>query len=869
MTSLAPSTTIKKKARRVFGDVAVMDDDYLQQGDRSLTYSPSPCKTLDEEDDDDDNAQQQQQQHDEAKPSGNSTSNTKKLSPLIEDCNSSRSSSSSSSSSTSNSSASNSTKNSTDSQLKENNSNRTNSSDSSSINNNNSDITTIPAKKNTHKQQLSIQERVRNMRQQQRSPFRRSPLRRDLVQKTQAAINKASRSINHSLTAALQAKQAHHVRKSRTTANVRRNWQRDTTEAKAFQQQAEKNRREILSLQRQLSSQCSQQRARQDVQQRLQMLQKLEEESQFQSQVFREHQRALRQEKDETRRRSVAARAQLRANHREGTEKLRQQEKEEEQAIWEERYESSVAQQTFQKRQAQKRRQSFAFRRGDARRIRELHATMQAEALQQEHASFELKWAGEKDAEDYQRQLAQARRDSLAGRNAHAKKQRDQESQQLSEQSQADHESYELKWAGERDAEAYQRKLQEERRQSLAGRNQHGRRQREQAHQEHFDALAQEHESYELKWAGEKDAEEYQRQLEKQRRDSFAFRHQEGKRQRDLEQQQNSEQMQAEHESYELKWGGEKDAEEYQRLLEKQRRQSLAGRNLEGRRQRLEAEQGESEALLAEHQSYELKWAGERDAEAYQRKVERLRRESLARRNAESVHHAQVMEELRVLAREQETESYVLKWAGEKDAKDYLARMAEERRQSLQLRGKQTVHHRQVESEQHDRELMQAHQDEDLRAKDQKEVEAYRAECAERDRKSLEYRRKEARAQRIQEEERLLKQQERDAQGFALESDAHRDVEEYVKECKQRRRLSLAFRAKEKRHHARWTKEQRERELDHRSSLVHDRLMDQRHVELARQQERAKSALNALRHGGAFASGNSNNNNPFATVLFQ
>lgn len=36
---------------------------------------------------------------------------------------------------------------------------------------------------------------------------------------------------------------------------------------------------------------------------------------------------------------------------------------------------------------------------------------MQAEALQQQHAHFN---AGEKDAEDYQRQLAQVRRESLA-----------------------------------------------------------------------------------------------------------------------------------------------------------------------------------------------------------------------------------------------------------------------------------------------------------------------------------------------------------------------------------------------------------------------------------------------------------------------
>ena len=835
---------MKKKARRVFGDVAIDDD-----MDSSLSYSPSPCKMFDDEISGDEKL-------------------AKTLSPIMEDCNSgspymSSSSSNSASSASVEMEAAN-------VELKENTSNH---SSNNSLDFSSTSKSTIHKSFSTmeqyaqRKKQSSMQERIQSMRQQQErhSPVRRSPLRRDLVQKTQCAINRASRSVNQSLLAARQAKQANHAQKTRTTAHVRRHWKQDAAEAKALQQQAEKNRREILALQQQLSSQCSRQRASQDLQQRFQSLQKTEEESQFQSQTFREYQKAIKQQKDDCRRRSIATRAQLRANHREGSEKMRQHEKEELQAILDERYESMVAQHAFHHQQVTQRRQSFAFRLGDAKRIRELHSTWQAEALQQQHTSFELKWAGEKDAEAYQRQLEKERRESLAGRNASAKEQRERMFQQRSTQMQAEHDSYELKWAGEKDGENYQQQLQEERRKSLAGRNQNGRQQHEQVKQEQCDTLAQEHESYELKWAGEKDAEEHQRKLLEERRQSLAFRNQEGKCQRDMEQQQRSEQVHSEHESYELKWKGEKDAEEYNRLLEKQRRKSLVGRKLEGRRQRLEAEQEEMEVLEVEHQSYELMWAGERDAEAYQLKLERLRRESLARRNQESARHAHVMEELRVLAREKKTESYVLKWAGENDAKAYLAQLAEERRQSLQLRGKQTLHHREVVSEQRAHELEQAHQNEEMQAADHNDVEVYRTGCAERDRKSLEYRSKEARAQRIQEEERLLKQQERNEQGFALELEANRDVEEYVHQCKLRRRMSLAFRAKEKRRHAQWKQEQWEIELHEHSRLVHNRLLDQRHMELAAQQERAKSALIALQHGHAFGSGTGIN--PFATLL--
>jgi hypothetical protein len=170
------------------------------------------------------------------------------------------------------------------------------------------------------------------------------------------------------------------------------------------------------------------------------------------------------------------------------------------------------------------------------------------------------------------------------------------------------------------------------------------------------------------------------------------------------------------------------------------------------------------------------------------------------------------------------------------------------------------LHHREVEDQQRTQELIQSHQDEELRANDQKDVESYRKECAERDRKSLEYRRKEARVQRIQEEERLLKQQQLDSQNAELESLAHKDVEEYIKDCKSRRRLSLAFRATEKRRHAAWQRRRAEKERQRQSRQVRDRLMDKRYVELARQQERARIAMDAIRHAGCSF-------NPFSGVL--
>ena len=73
----------------------------------------------------------------------------------------------------------------------------------------------------------SAKEHVRNMRLQTRSP-----LRRDLVKKTQDAINKASASVssvNQTLLAARQAKEESHRQKGKQTARIRKEWKGSLT----------------------------------------------------------------------------------------------------------------------------------------------------------------------------------------------------------------------------------------------------------------------------------------------------------------------------------------------------------------------------------------------------------------------------------------------------------------------------------------------------------------------------------------------------------------------------------------------------------------------------------------------------------------
>ena len=166
----------------------------------------------------------------------------------------------------------------------------------------------------------------------------------------------------------------------------------------------------------------------------------------------------------------------------------------------------------------------------------------------------------------------------------------------------------------------------------------------------------------------------------------------------------------AQHEGHERKWAGEEGAKAYLRQCELRRRDSFAFRNAEGSRQRLEEEEREVVRKLAEHDSYELKWAGEEDAKEYRKRCEKARRESLALRGRECMHHKAVMEELQSIAKEKEHEYYVLKWAAQDDVKEYLGKVAEHRRNSLAFRNQEGKRHRALEEEWRCEELQKEHE---------------------------------------------------------------------------------------------------------------------------------------------------------------
>ena len=78
------------------------------------------------------------------------------------------------------------------------------------------------------------------------------------------------------------------------------------------------------------------------------------------------------------------------------------------------------------------------------------------------------------------------------------------------------------------------------------------------------------HESYEEKWAGEKDADEYKKITAEEQRESFDFQNAEGKSERNVQTEMEADEPNRQHESYELQWSGDSDAEDYKKKIAKE-----------------------------------------------------------------------------------------------------------------------------------------------------------------------------------------------------------------------------------------------------------------------------------------------------------
>ena len=102
----------------------------------------------------------------------------------------------------------------------------------------------------------------------------------------------------------------------------------------------------------------------------------------------------------------------------------------------------------------------------------------------------------------------------------------------------------------------------------------------------------------------------------------------------------------------------------------------------------------------------------------------------------------------------------------------------------------------------------------------------------------------------------------KDEESFKLDSLAQKDVENYYKDCRKGRRKSLALRAKEMRQHVEWKEKKAQKKVEERAHTTHLNSLDIHHMALAREQERARKAMDALRNAGYTWKGN-----PFSDLM--
>jgi hypothetical protein len=379
-----------------------------------------------------------------------------------------------------------------------------------------------------------------------RATIAKSPQRRDLFQKTQAAVNNATTSVNEtlkkssarttaassvnpSLNAVRKAKDAALQDRKKATKSVRFEWKGENDQAKSFYSRLEDNRRQILEIQRKLSSAHFKQKTEKNEVEKRKRLAGIEENYMFNSEVYREHHKILKDTHAKDRKKSIETREKLRQNKREGENMLKTQEQQEEAAIFDVRYDMYQGRQETVKANADARRKSFQFRAGDATRIQKMRSKWQVEKVQADHENFELRRVAAKDVEEYKESMAAARRQSIKSRNATAKRIRETENNQRETDMKLEHESLELKWQGDKDTEEYRKRMQEERRKSLSNRNKESSRHAKVMSELRNLAQEQESESYMLKWEGERDVKAFLKQIGDNRRKSLQFRGEEAK----------------------------------------------------------------------------------------------------------------------------------------------------------------------------------------------------------------------------------------------------------------------------------------------------------------------------------------------------
>ena len=357
-------------------------------------------------------------------------------------------------------------------------------------------------KNDDHQINATIEKRDKKNGQEKNYPKKRkametkhrySSTHQNQASRVEKAIRKATESVNETLNTSRAAKIDHSRHVAAEVARLKEEWRMEKEEASKFYAEMQKTKRERLDIANKISSQYARNKVDYEQSKMQQKLGDLDKEILFKSKVYVEHKRNMKENEDKRRRMSVAIKSKHRNCRTAKVEKMKLQ------------------------------------------------------SITETHEFYEHKWSGERDADEYKRQCEQERRDSFAFRGREHVYQRQGEAERQEAEKIKEHNKFELKCAGERDADEYKRQCEQERRDSFAFRGREHVHHRAVMEELKNIAIEKEHEYFVLKWAAQDDTKEYLSKMEEARRQSFAFRNAEGKRQRDLKEQWRCEEVQKSH----------------------------------------------------------------------------------------------------------------------------------------------------------------------------------------------------------------------------------------------------------------------------------------------------------------------------------
>ena len=188
--------------------------------------------------------------------------------------------------------------------------------------------------------------------------------------KAQIAIDLATESVNCGINSSRIAKNDHKRQVQLGASNLREEWLAEKKEAALFFTEAEKTKQNLLHMRRQLYSKVTKTKVEQERESSKKRLEQVQNEILFKSEIHVNHKKKLKEDEEERKRNSICIRANIREEHKNAEEKMR------------------------------------------------------LNSIQEEHDSYELKWAGERDTKEYKKKCEEQRRESFAFRNAEGVRQR-------------------------------------------------------------------------------------------------------------------------------------------------------------------------------------------------------------------------------------------------------------------------------------------------------------------------------------------------------------------------------------------------------------------------------------------------------------